>query len=172
MKRKPPLLATVQSPVCLLLILLFISFALAVQTFQIRYMYHLFWPHLRYIMGKRVFGDIWTARAAGQSTHPRGLKLAFPIRFQINRQTVHVWVRTLWKHAYSNILKILPPKNENFQIKKFWYVSYFCSKHRLWVHVRTASSAQNIDCGYSLEPPRWGGSNLYPQSMFWAEIRK
>ena len=25
----------------------------------------------------------------------------------------------LRKHAYSNILKILPPKNENFQIKKF-----------------------------------------------------
>ena len=30
----------------------------------------------------------------------------------------------------------------------------------------------NIDCGYSLEPPRWGGSNEYPQSMFWAEIWK
>ena len=27
-----------------------------------------------------------------------------------------------------------------------------------------------IDCGYSLEPPRRGGSNVYPQSMFWAEI--
>ena len=30
--------------------------------------------------------------------------------------------------------------------------------------------AQNIDCVYLLEPPRWGGSNEYPQSMFWAEI--
>ena len=37
-------------------------------------------------------------------------------------------------------------------------------KHRLWVLIRTAS--QNIDCGYSLEPPRRGGSNEYPQSMF------
>ena len=27
-------------------------------------------------------------------------------------------------------------------------------------------SAQNIDCGYLLEPPRRGGSNEYPQSMF------
>ena len=27
-------------------------------------------------------------------------------------------------------------------------------------------SAQNIDFGYSLEPPRRGGSNEYPQSMF------
>ena len=26
--------------------------------------------------------------------------------------------------------------------------------------------AQTIDCGYSLEPPRGGGSNEYPQSMF------
>ena len=27
-------------------------------------------------------------------------------------------------------------------------------------------SAQNIDCGHLLEPPRQGGSNGYPQSMF------
>ena len=27
-------------------------------------------------------------------------------------------------------------------------------------------SAQNIDRGYLLEPPRRGGSNEYPQSMF------
>ena len=26
-------------------------------------------------------------------------------------------LKSLRKHAYSNILKILPPKNENFQIK-------------------------------------------------------
>ena len=33
-------------------------------------------------------------------------------------------------------------------------------------------SVQNIDCGYSLEPPRWGGFNEYRQSMFLVEIRK
>ena len=33
-------------------------------------------------------------------------------------------------------------------------------------------SAQIIDCLYSLEPPRRGGSNEYPQSMFLTEIRK
>ena len=48
-------------------------------------------------------------------------------------------------------------KNESFQIKN---ADFF--------HI----SAQNIDCGYSLEPPRRSGSNKYPQSMFWAEIRK
>ena len=57
----------------------------------------------------------------------------------------------LQKHAYTNILKILPLKNANFQIKNS---DIF--------HI----SAQNIDCGYSLEPPRRGGSNEYPQSMF------
>ena len=33
-------------------------------------------------------------------------------------------------------------------------------------HIIFLISAQNIDCGYSLEPPRRGGSNGYPQSMF------
>ena len=49
------------------------------------------------------------------------------------------------------MLKISPPKNENFQIKDS---DIF--------HI----SAQNIDCGYSLEPSHRGGSNEYPQSMF------
>ena len=74
--------------------------------------------------------------------------------FEIIKPIPGVWkIYTLRKHAYSNILKILPPKNENFQMKKFWYFSYFCSKHRLWVLVRTAS-------------PSRGGSYEYPQSMF------
>ena len=55
----------------------------------------------------------------------------------------------LRKHAYSNILKISPPKTESFKMKKS---DIF--------HI----SAQNIDCGYSLEPPHRGGSNEYPQS--------
>ena len=43
---------------------------------------------------------------------------------------------TLRKHAYSNILKILPPKNENFQIKKsliflmFLLKSMFLSRNK------------------------------------------
>ena len=32
--------------------------------------------------------------------------------------------------------------------------------------------AQNIDCGYSLEPPCRGGSNEYPQSMFWSKNKE
>ena len=37
--------------------------------------------------------------------------------------------------------------------------------------------AHNIDCGYTLEPPRLeplrrGGSNEYQQSMFWSKNKK
>ena len=59
----------------------------------------------------------------------------------------------LQKHVYSNVLKILPPKNENFHIKNS---DIF--------HV----SAQNIVCEYSLKPLRRGilnrnkKNNVYP----------
>ena len=33
-------------------------------------------------------------------------------------------------------------------------------------------TAQSIDCGYSLEPPRRGGSHEYQQPMFFSKIRK
>ena len=56
---------------------------------------------------------------------------------------------TLWKHAYSNILKILQPNKENFQIKisDIFYIS-----------------AQNIDCGYSQSMflSRNMKNNVYP----------
>ena len=31
---------------------------------------------------------------------------------------------------------------------------------------------QNIHCGYALQPPRRGGSNEYPQSMFWVKNKE
>ena len=43
-------------------------------------------------------------------------------------------------------------KLKNFRLKKSDIFHYI--------------TAQNIDCGYSLEPPRRGGSNEYPQSIF------
>ena len=38
------------------------------------------------------------------------------------------------------------------------------------VYIIFLISAQIHDFGYSLEPPRRGGSNEYSQSMFWAEM--
>ena len=79
-------------------------------------------------------------------------------------------------------------KKWKFSNKKSWYLSYFCSKHRLWVLIRTANDAvlmsthnlcfEQDGWGSSNEYPQsmfwagWGSSNEYPQSMFWAEIRK
>ena len=40
------------------------------------------------------------------------------------------------------------------------------------VYIIFLISAQNIDFGFSLEPPRRCGSNKCPQSMFWVEIWK
>ena len=47
---------------------------------------------------------------------------------------------SLRKHAYSNILEILPLKKLKFS-----------DKNTDILHI----SAQNIDCGHSLEPPRF-----------------
>ena len=63
----------------------------------------------------------------------------------------------LRKHAYSNIKKTSPPKTENFQIKNS---DIF--------HI----SAQNIDCGHSLELPLQGSSNEFPQSMFLSKNKR
>ena len=66
---------------------------------------------------------------------------------------------SLRKHAYSNILKISPLKTERFKIKIL--ILFF-------IYI----SAQNIDYVYSLEPPRRGGSNVFPQSMFLSRNKK
>ena len=58
-------------------------------------------------------------------------------------------IQIYWKFSHQN--------NENFQIK----ISDI-------FHI----SAQNIDCVYSFEPPRRGGSNEYPQSMFLSRNKK
>ena len=54
--------------------------------------------------------------------------------------------------------------SQNFNTKQW----IFSDKKSDIFHI----SAQNIDCGYSLEPPRRGGSNEYPQSMFLSRNNK
>ena len=72
------------------------------------------------------------------------------------------------EEIYLDITKTCPCRDcsslkiENFQLKK---------KNDIFLIF-----AQNIDCGYTLEPPRRGGSrggsNEYPQSMFWSKNKK
>ena len=52
---------------------------------------------------------------------------------------------------------ILYPLIPHFYLAKLGYVG---------VYLFSVFLLQNIDCGYSLEPPRRGGSNVYPQAMF------
>ena len=63
--------------------------------------------------------------------------------------------------------------NENMPIQTYWK---FYNQKKENFQIKNSDifhiSAQNIDCGYSLEPPRRGGSNEYQQSIFWVEIRE
>ena len=65
------------------------------------------------------------------------------------------------------------PHYENMPIQIYWKVNHwkienFQTKNSNIFHI----SAQNIDFGYSLEPPLRGGSNEYPQSMFLSRNKK
>ena len=58
--------------------------------------------------------------------------------------------KSLRKLAHTINRDFYASKIENFQRKNFDFFLIF---------------AQNIDFGYTLEPPRGGGSNEYPQSV-------
>ena len=81
------------------------------------------------------------------------------------------WVYTStsfrWIHRQAGITKTclynFDPMKPSFYIVKLGFAG---------VYIIFVISAKNIDCGYSLEPPRQGGSDEYPQSMFRAEIWK
>ena len=63
----------------------------------------------------------------------------------------------------------------HYETRLFKYIENFTSKNIKFSDKKSdifQMSAQNIDCGHSLEPPRRGGFNQYPQFMFWLEIRK
>ena len=81
--------------------------------------------------------------------------------FEISCRVLHKPAFTVTVHyenmpmQYAEIFKDV--KKQNFQLKFLDIFLIF---------------AQNIDCGYTLEPPRRGGSNEYPQSMFWSKNKK
>ena len=73
------------------------------------------------------------------------------------------WVATFESEAqsYPFITKIylynFDSRKPHFYIVKVGFTG---------VYIIFLISAQNIDWGYSLEPPRRGGTKEYPQSMF------
>ena len=114
------------------------------------------------------------------------------ISFCIERLTyLELWQVCLVYAGISTNIEIIEII-ERCPLSEFWlfWTSWFCfiTKTRLYnfdplkphfytvklgfmgVYIIFLISAQIKDCGYSLEPPHRGGSNEYPQSMFWAEI--
>ena len=66
-----------------------------------------------------------------------------------------------WKTITKTRLYNFDPVIPHFHIVKLGFTG---------VYLIFLISVKNIDCGYSLEPPRQGGSNEYPQSMFLVEM--
>ena len=69
------------------------------------------------------------------------------IEFEKENYLYHITKTRLFKY-----IEIFTSKNRKFSNEKIWYFSYSCSKHRLWVLVRTAPPIHNL--------------------CFWAEVRK
>ena len=95
--------------------------------------------------------------------------------------------------AYVLILDLIPNSAANVMSRASFYMCSFhicifiyentpIQMHRKFHHQKLKTfrlktdifhiSDQNIDCGYSLEPPRRSGSNEYSQSMFLSRNKK
>ena len=84
--------------------------------------------------------------------------------------TYNYLLHCIWKSRAPRIYFITKTCLYNFDPHKPHF--YVVKLGFTGVNIIFLISDQNIDCEYSLEPPRRGGSNEYPQFMFWAEIWK
>ena len=71
--------------------------------------------------------------------------------------------------VYESLIHFLEPHCIT-KTRLFKYIENFTAKKGKFSNKKNSDifhiSAKNIACGYSLEPPRRGGSNEYPQAMF------
>ena len=67
---------------------------------------------------------------------------------------------SLRKHTHAIHRNFLGCKKSKISLEFFFYIFLIF--------------AHSIDCGYALElePPHRGGSNEYPQSLFWSKNKK
>ena len=91
------------------------------------------------------------------------------------KHTLFIFIRTvLAKHSLTYVLGT--HQSDITKTCLFKYIENFTSKNIKFsdkkILILFHSSAQNIDCGYSLEPPRGGSSNEYPHSMFLSNNKK
>ena len=78
-------------------------------------------------------------------------------------QTIAVHFSKCTHHITKTCLYNFDPLKPHFYIVNLGFTGVF---------IIFLISAKNTDSGCSLEPPRWGGSNEYPQSIFSAELWK
>ena len=99
--------------------------------------------------------------------------------YQTTYQTYQIYPVTLIfgppQPQKTYLLACASEGHSNYENTPFKYIGNFTNKN--WKFSDKNSdilhiSAQNIDCGYSLEPPRRGGSNEYPQSMILSRNKK
>ena len=79
-------------------------------------------------------------------------------------------------YVYQNLRKRNTNSNKHYENMSMQYIETF-SKAKIEnfigkILIFLLIFAQNIDCGYTLEPHLRGGSNEYPQSMFWSKNKK
>ena len=90
---------------------------------------------------------------------------------EVNRKRPQSWSIDFLKHRKRDRCGTSHYENMSIQVYwKFYHQKWkFSDKKKSdMFHI----SAQNIDCGYSLERPRRGGSNEYPQSMILSRNKK
>ena len=85
----------------------------------------------------------------------------------IRRYFFFGWTEPMWliRNVTKTYLYYFDPIKPHFYIVKLGFTGVF-------IIFLISLLLKNIDCWYSLELPRWGGSNENPQSMIWAEIWK
>ena len=78
-------------------------------------------------------------------------------RHHVNKKTCRSVTCMSYTYITKTYLYNFDPLKPHFYVVKLGFTG---------VYIIFLISVKNIDCGYSLEPPRRGGSNEYPQSMF------
>ena len=119
---------------------------------------------------KNGFAEIWYVKSGGGLANLISSKKKIEIFFDFVYLSV-IYVKS--GGGLATTLKQFYSHYENTPIQVYWK---FYHQEKETFQIKNSdifhNPAQNIDCGYSLEPPRRGGSNEYPQSMFFTKIRK
>ena len=71
--------------------------------------------------------------------------VGFPTRRLKYKGNTHYENMSMQHVQYTDIFPVVK-KNEHFQYIFLLYFSYFCSKHRLWVHVEVALTSTHSLC--------------------------